>query len=109
MDDLPALAVPEAAEHAAAEISERSYQREDGSLVIDILIPASCGESNEREIVVCASDGSEHRLPASIPPPPPEQGFKPEVQIAPNAKARMRAEAGEGGADRMMADLVVKF
>lgn len=109
MDDLPAPAVPEAAEHASVESAERSYAHEDGSLVIDILAGPACGTSSTDEIVVCAPDGSEHRLPASIPPPPPEQGFKPEIQIAPNAKARMRAEAGVDGADRVMVDIVIRF
>src|SRR5690606_4769835 len=85
MDDLPAPAVPEAAEHASVESAERSYAHEDGSLVIDILAGPACGTSSTDEIVVCAPDGSEHRLPASIPPPPPAQGSQPALPIAPNA------------------------
>ena len=106
--DLPAPAVEQPAEQAPALEHERSYTREDGTLVINILLDPPCGESSEREIVVCASDGSEHRLNAPEPPPA-DEGFKPEVQLGENAKVGLRAEAGQGGADRAMVDLTIKF
>ena len=105
--DLPVPAAEQVAEQVAEEA--RSHTREDGTLVIDILVDPPCGESNEREIVVCASDGSEHRLGAPDPPPS-EEGFKPELQLSESAKAGLRAETDPlTGADRMMIDLTIKF
>ena len=95
-------------EHAPAEADGESYTRENGTLVIDILVEPPCGESSQREIVVCASDGSEHRLHAPGPPPA-EEGFKPEVQLAPNAKADLRATPGRYGAVQAMVNVTIKF
>lgn len=95
-------------EHAPAAADGKSYAREDGTLVIDILVEQPCGESSEREIVVCASDGSEHRLRAPDPRPA-ERGFKPEVQLAPNAKADLRATPGRDGAVQAMVNVTIKF
>ncbi len=105
MDVPPAV---EFVEQVPAAEDPRSYTCEDGTLVIDILVEQPCGESSEREIVVCASDGSQHRLNAPEPPPA-EEGFRPEVQLGENAKVVLRAEAGLDGADRAMVDLTIKF
>lgn len=88
---------------------EPSYVTEDGTLVIDILVPQPCGASTEQEIVVCAPDQGQHRLNA--PEPIVEgEGFRPELQIAPNAKAVLRAETdGLTGAERVMIDIKIKF
>ena len=108
MDLADQVAEP-AAEHAPAGEDERSYTREDGTLVINILVEPACGESTEREIVVCAPGQSEHRLNAPEPPAE-EEGFKPEVQVAPNATARLRPETDpQTGAQRIMVDFVTKF
>jgi hypothetical protein len=95
-------------EHAPAETDAHSYLREDGTLVIEIPIDQPCGASSEDEIVVCASDGSEHRL-VRTPPPPADEGFKPEVQLGENAKADLRATPGRDGAVQAMVNLTIKF
>jgi hypothetical protein len=104
--DLP---VP-TAEQFVEQLSEeaRSHTREDGTLVIDILVDPPCGESSEREIVVCASDGSEHRLDAPDPPPP-EEGFKPEIELSEDAKVGLRAQPGRDGAVEAVVNLTVRF
>lgn len=95
-------------EQAPAEVGGKSYTREDETLVIDILVERPCGESSEHQIVVCASDQSDHRLNAPEPPPA-EEGFKAEVQLAPGAKAAVRAEPGRHGAVRAMANVTITF
>jgi hypothetical protein len=106
--DDPGPVIEAVGERAPLEGDERSYVREDGVLVINILADPPCGASTGPEIVVCAPDPSEHRLNA--PEPPPEEGFVPEVQLGENAKARARVEKdGLTGADRVMIDLIVKF
>jgi hypothetical protein len=103
--DLPTPAVEQVGQ-VADEV--RSHTREDGTLVIDILVDPACGESSEREIVVCASDGSEHRL--NVPDPPPaEEGFKPEVQLGESAKAGLRAQPGRDGAVEALVTLTITF
>ena len=107
MDD-PGPAIAAIEEPAPAAGGERSYVREDGTLVIDILATARCSPSTGPEIVVCAPDPLEHRLEA--PQRPAEESFKPELQLGENAKARARVEKdGLTGADRVMVDLIVKF
>lgn len=107
MDDA-GLLVELAEERAPVEGDERSYVKENGTLVINILADPRCGASTGPEIVVCAPDPAEHRLNA--PQRPAEQSFKPELQLGENAKARARVEKdGLTGADRVMVDLVVKF
>ena len=91
-----------------AEAGGKSYTREDDTLVIDILVERPCGENSEREIVVCASDGSEHRLDAPDPPPA-EERLKPEVQLTPHAKADLRATPGRDGAVQAMVNVTIKF
>ena len=103
--DLPVPAAQPVAEQVSVEA--RSHSREDGTLVIDILVDPPCGESSEREIVVCASDGSEHRLDS--PDPPAEEGFKPEVQLSETAKAGLRAQPGREGAVEAVVTLTIKF
>ena len=104
--DRPAPAPEQVAEQVAEEA--RTHTREDGTLVIDILVEQPCGESSEREIVVCASDGSEHRLEAPDPPPV-EEGFKPEIQLSENAKAEVRAQRGRYNAVEALVTLTIKF
>jgi hypothetical protein len=106
--DDPGHVVEAAAEHAPVQGDERSYVKEDGTLVINILADRRCGPSTGPEIVVCAPDPAEHRLNA--PEPPADESFKPELQLGENAKARARVEKDVmTGADRVMVDLVVKF
>jgi hypothetical protein len=106
--DDPGQVIAAIEEHAPAEGDERSYVREDGTLVINILANARCNASTGTEIVVCAPDPTEHRLNA--PEPPAEEGFKPELQLGENTKARARVEKDVlTGADRVMVDLIVKF
>ena len=94
--------------HAPAETDPHSYVREDGTLVIEIPVEQPCGVSSEREIVVCASDGSEHRLNRT-PAPPADERVKPEVQLGENAKADLRATPGRDGAVQAMVNLTIKF
>jgi hypothetical protein len=103
--DLPAV---EVVEQAPAAEDQRSYTREDGTLVIDILIEPPCGESSEREIVVCASGEDVQRYD---PPDSPQQqeGLKPEVQLSENAKAGIHAEPGRDGAVEALVELTIKF
>jgi len=107
VDEIPQVIEP-AAEQATAGEDQRSYVRDDGVLVINILVDPPCGPSTEGEIVVCAppeSDGQPAPAPA-----PPEQGFRPEIQLGDNAKIRARGESDPwSGADRAMIDLVIKF
>ena len=95
-------------EHAPAAANGQSYLRADGTLVIEIPVEQPCGESNEREIVVCAPDGSEHRL-SRTPPPPTGEGLKPELQLGENAKAKMHATPGRDGAVQAMLNLTIRF
>ena len=108
MDAAPSIEVPHAEEQPAAAAREKSYLREDGTLVIDILVEPPCGASSEREIIVCASDGSEHRLNAADPPPQ-EEALKAEVQLGENAKVGLHAQPGRYGAVEAMVDLTIEF
>ena len=104
MDLPPAV---EVVEQAPAAEDERSFTRGDGTLVIDILVEPPCGESSEREIVVCASGEDVQR---HYPPEPQqEEGIKPEVQLGENAKAGLRATPGRDGAVQAMVELTIKF
>ena len=76
--------------------------------MIEIPVAQPCGESNEREIVVCAPDGSENRLDQA-PPPPAGEGFKPEVQLGENAKAKLHATPGRDGAVQAMVNVTIAF
>ena len=106
--DLPDQVVDQSAEHAPAPEAERSFVREDGTLVINILADPPCGGASEREIVVCAPDPSEHRLNA--PEPSADDSFKPELQLGENVRTRARVERdGLTGADRVMVDLIIRF
>ena len=95
-------------EHAPAETDGHSYVREDGTLVIEIPVEQPCGESSEREIVVCASDGSENRLDTPEPPPQAEMP-KAEVQLGENATARLHATPGRYNAVQAMVTLTIAF
>jgi hypothetical protein len=95
-------------EHAAAETDAPSYLREDGTLIIEIPVGQPCGASGEHEIVVCASDGSEHRV-SRDPAPPVKEGLKAEVQLGENAKADLRATRGRYNAVEAMVTLTIKF
>ena len=95
-------------EHAPAEAAGGSYTAEDGTLVIDILVNPPCGESSEREIVVCGSDGSEHR-PDAPAPPPQEEPPTAEFEISENAKVGVRAQRGRYNAVEAVVSLTIKF
>jgi hypothetical protein len=60
-----------AAEAGVAQSAHRTTVKEDGTMVIDILVEQPCTPSSEGEIVVCAAaeDGARFRPP---PPPPVE-------------------------------------
>ena len=107
MDDVR-LPIDISAEHSPAETGGNTYLREDGTLVIEIPVEQPCGESNEREIVVCGPDGSEHRLNRA-PPPPAGEGLKPEMQLGENAKAGLQATPGRDGAVQAMVNLTIAF
>jgi hypothetical protein len=95
-------------EHAPAETDGHSYVREDGTLVIEIPVEQPCGQSSEREIVVCAPDGSENRL--HTPEPPLQAGMpKAEVQLGENARAKMHATPGRDGAVQAMVNVTIAF
>ena len=94
---------------AAAGLA-RTTVREDGTVVINILVQDPCDPAAAPdEIVVCAP------APASPPIPGADgtftQGdFKPEVQLAPNIEAKARAESDPmTGADRAMIDFTARF
>jgi len=95
-------------EHAPAETGGHSFVREDGTLVIEIPVEQPCGESSEREIVVCASDGSENRL--DTPEPPPQAGMpKAEVLLGENSKAGLHAQPGRYNAVEAVVTLTIAF
>ena len=106
--DEAAQVIEPAREVAPAEGDERSYVREDGTLVINILVEPPCRTSSEGEIVVCAPGETPYRY--DPPEPPAEVGVRPEVQLGPNTMLRARAETDAmTGADRVMVDLIYKF
>jgi hypothetical protein len=105
MDLPPAV---EVVEQVPAAEDQRSYTREDGTLVIDFLAEPPCGEGGEREIVVCAPGEVVQRYDPPEPPPQ-EEGFKPEVQLGENAKAGLSAKPGRYGAVQAMVDLTITF
>ena len=102
--DLPPT---EVIEQVPAVEEQRSYTRENGTLVIDILVEPRCGESTEREIVVCAP--GEDVQPYDPSPPQQEEGFKPELQLSENAKVGLRAQPGRDGAVEALVNLTIAF
>jgi hypothetical protein len=88
----------------------RTTVREDGTVVINILVQSPCDPAVEPdEIVVCAPDFKSQPIPATDGAFA-QEGFKPEVELAPNVKARARAETEPAsGADRAMIDLIYRF
>ena len=70
-------------------------------------IEPPCGESSEREIVVCAAGEEVQRH--DPPEPQQEEGFKPEIQLSENAKAGLHAEPGRDGAVEALVELTIKF
>lgn len=84
--------------------------REDGTVVIDILVKPPCDPAaNTDEIVVCAPDRASQAVPGADGTFA-EGGFKPEIELAPNATAKVRAESvPDSGADRAMIDLTYRF
>ena len=107
--DEPPQAIEPAAEQAAAGEDAGSHLREDGTLVINILVEPPCGASSEGEIVVCAPGQSPYRYDPP-PEPPTEGGPRPEIQLGEKTKLRARAETdARTGTERLMIDLVYKF
>jgi hypothetical protein len=84
--------------------------REDGTVVIDILVQPPCDQTMEPdEIVVCAPGLASQGVP-DADGTFTQGGFKPEVELAPNATAKVRAETDPvTGADRAMIDLTYRF
>lgn len=96
---------------APAEPADRTTVKSDGTLVIDILVSPSCdaAAAEPDEIVVCAPDPDAQRIPGADGTFT-DGGFKPEVQLAPNATARVRGETDTvSGADRAMVDVIYRF
>ncbi|KRA82718.1 hypothetical protein [Altererythrobacter sp. Root672] len=105
--DLPEPAL-EKAVYAPSLEEERSYSREDGTLVINILVDPPCGESSASEIVVCAPDQSANRLERTEAPAEPDN--KVEVSLGKNAKANLRAESDpSNGGDSVIVGVTIKF
>ena len=94
---------------APAESADRSYVRQDGTMVIDILVAQPCEPAADAdEIVVCA-DRAADPIPGADGTFT-DEGFKPELQLAPNVKARARGESDpNSGADRAMIDVIYRF
>ena len=105
--DLPQQAIEPPQETIAAADEARSELREDGTLVIDILIDPPCGEASGREIVVCATAQDVQRYEA--PDAPQREVSKAEIQISENAKVGVHAEPGRYGAVEALVTLTVKF
>ena len=105
--DLPQQAVEPPPATVAAADEARSELREDGTLVIDILIDPPCGEASGREIVVCAPGQVVQRYVA--PDAPQREQPKAELQISENAKVGVHAEPGRYGAVEALVTLTVKF
>lgn len=105
--DLSQQAVEPPPEAVAAADEARSELREDGTLVIDILIDPPCGEASGREIVVCAPGQEVQRYVA--PDAPQREQPKAELQISENAKVGVHAEPGRYGAVEALVTLTVKF
>ena len=104
-DEPPALSA------AAETLDDRTTLRDDGTLVIDILVRQPCGESSENEIVVCAPDPEVHRL-AELDEPEVKEPPRAEIALGANAKAGLRAatETIQGTKiDRIMLDLKIAF
>jgi hypothetical protein len=96
---------------APAEQAERTTVKQDGTLVIDILVPPPCdaAAAEADEIVVCAHNSTAQRIPGADGTFT-EGGFEPEVQLAPGVTAKVRAESNpENGADRAMVDVIYRF
>ncbi len=94
-------------EHAPAEDDARSYVREDGTLVIDILVDPSCGATADGRIIVCAPGQSPYRY--EPPLVPADDGLKPEVQLGDNAKVAASVESGLHGSPQATIALKIKF
>ena len=104
-------AEPPALSAAAETLDDRTTVRDDGTLVIDILVRPPCGQSTEGEIVVCAPDAEAHRL-AELDEPEVKEPPRAEIALGDNAKAGLRAETEtiQGTKiDRIMLDLGIAF
>jgi hypothetical protein len=96
---------------AQAELAERTTVKQDGTLVINILVPPPCdaAAAEPSEIVVCAPSPTALHIPGADGTFA-EGGFKPEIQLAPGTTAKVRAEtAPDSGSDRAMVDVVYRF
>ena len=105
--DLPQQAIEPPQEAIAAADEARSELREDGTLVINILVDPPCGEANADEIVVCAAAQDVQRYEA--PDARKREEPKAEVQISEKAKVGVHAEPGRYGAVEALVTLTVKF
>ena len=105
--DLPQQATEPPPEAVAAAAETRSELREDGTLVIDILIDPPCGEASGREIVVCATGHEVQRY--ETPESPQREPPKAELQISENAKIGAHAGSGRYDAVEALVTLTVKF
>jgi len=88
----------------------RTTVAEDGTVAINILVQAPCDRAvDPDEIVVCAPGPASQDIPGADGTFS-HGGFKPEVELAPNATMKMRAETDpRTGADRAMVDLTYRF
>ncbi len=105
--DLPQQAIEPPPAAIATADEARSELREDGTLVIDILIDPPCGAASRREIVVCAPGREVQRY--ETPDAPQREQPKAEVQISESAKVGVHANSGRYGAVEALLTLTVKF
>ena len=112
MDDADRIPIDVGYEVAArADASNsRTTISEDGTIAINILVQPPCDPAVEAdEIVVCAPGPASREIPGSDGTFT-QGGFKPEVELAPNATMKARAESDPmTGADRAMIDLTYRF
>ena len=112
MDDADRIPIDVGYEVAtsAGATDARTTVAEDGTVAINILVRPPCDRSVEPdEIVVCAPGPAAQDIPGADGTFT-HGGFKPEVELAPNAAMKVRAETDPlTGADRAMIDLTYRF
>ena len=112
MDDADRIPIDVGYDVAApADASDsRTTVRDDGTMAINILVQPACDPAGEAdEIVVCAPGPASQQIPGSDGTFT-QGSFKPEVELAPNATMKVRAETDPlTKADRAMIDFNYRF